>query len=138
MGAEYGRVCARCLHPLVGRDDRGWYYQAPASDPRVPGLTFMDRVHECDGRPHDTDEYTRLLRVAAGIDSRQWDQLDYPGREYVLAQGRIALVRAAKVSRKTWNALPARSRARSDILLKGAAALRIDTDWQGWADTDSS
>jgi hypothetical protein len=83
-------------------------------------------------------EYVRLLRTAAGIDSRQWEQLDHPGREYVLAQGRVFLVRAARVSRKTWNALPPRSRARSDILLKGAAALRIDTDWQGWADTDSS
>jgi hypothetical protein len=83
-------------------------------------------------------EYARLLRVAAGTDITQWERLDYPGREYVLAQGRMALVRAAKVSRKTWNALPPRSRARSDILLKGAAALRIDTDWHGWADPDSS
>jgi hypothetical protein len=77
-------------------------------------------------------EYARLLRTAAGIDSHQWGLLDYPGREYVLAQGRMALVRASGVRRKTWNALPPRSRARSDILLSGAAALRIDTDWAGW------
>jgi hypothetical protein len=83
-------------------------------------------------------EYVKLLRTAAGIDSRQWERLDYPGREYVLAQGRMALVRASGVHRRTWNALPPRSRARSDILLSGAEALRIDTDWQGWADPDSS
>jgi hypothetical protein len=86
----------------------------------------------------DNAEYARLLRTAAGIDPTQWEKLDYPGREYVLAQGRVALVRAAKVSRKTWNALPPRSRARSDILLKGAAVLRIDTDWQGWTDLGSA
>jgi hypothetical protein len=77
-------------------------------------------------------EYARLLRTAAGIDPMQWEVLDYPGREYVLAQGRLALVRASGVSRKTWNALPPRSLARATILLRGAEVLRIDTDWRGW------
>jgi hypothetical protein len=45
--------CARCLRTLVDEDDVGWYYQTPVTDPEIPGLTFMDRVHECDGMPHD-------------------------------------------------------------------------------------
>jgi hypothetical protein len=47
------RACARCEHVLVDQDELGWYYQVPATDPEVPGLTFMDRVHDCDGKPHD-------------------------------------------------------------------------------------
>jgi hypothetical protein len=49
------RTCARCGHVLVDEDEHGWYYQAPATDARI-GLTFMDRVHECDGKPHDVRE----------------------------------------------------------------------------------
>ena len=45
--------CARCQHVLVDRDELGWYCQIPVTDPTMPGLTFMDRVHECDGKPHD-------------------------------------------------------------------------------------
>lgn len=78
-------------------------------------------------------EYARLLRMAAGIDRMQWERLDTPGREYVLAQGRLALVRAAKVSRRAWNAMPEHSAERSAVLLKGAGALGIDTTWAGWA-----
>jgi hypothetical protein len=48
------RECARCHRVLVHEDDQGWYYQAPVTDPEVPGLVFMDRVHECeDDQPHD-------------------------------------------------------------------------------------
>ncbi len=47
------RRCARCGHVLVDEDDAGWYYQTPVTDPRMPGLTFMDRVHECGGQSHD-------------------------------------------------------------------------------------
>lgn len=47
------RECARCGHVLVDEDGQGWYYQVPVTDARAPGLTFMDRVHECDGKPHD-------------------------------------------------------------------------------------
>jgi hypothetical protein len=36
----------------VDEDDQGWYYQVPITLPEAPGLTFMDRVHECDGEPH--------------------------------------------------------------------------------------
>lgn len=45
-------LCARCRRVLVDQDDVGWYYQVPVTDPEIPGLTFMDRVHECDGKPH--------------------------------------------------------------------------------------
>lgn len=47
------RKCRRCLRTLVGEDELGWYYQVPVTDPEVPGLTFMDRVHECGGQPHN-------------------------------------------------------------------------------------
>lgn len=36
----------------MDEDDQGWYYQVPITLPEAPGLTFMDRVHECDGEPH--------------------------------------------------------------------------------------
>ena len=47
------RACARCRRVLVDEDDAGWYYQVPVTYPEAPGLTFMDRVHECDGLPHE-------------------------------------------------------------------------------------
>lgn len=47
-------VCVRCGRALVGEDDQGWYYQVPVTDSEVPGSTFMDRVHECNGESHDT------------------------------------------------------------------------------------
>lgn len=47
------RTCKRCGAVLVDEDDQGWYYQVPATDPRIPGFTFMDRVHECHGLPHE-------------------------------------------------------------------------------------
>jgi hypothetical protein len=50
---ESTRECARCRRVLVDEDDQGWYYQAPVADPEVRGLTFMDRVHECEGKPHE-------------------------------------------------------------------------------------
>jgi hypothetical protein len=53
------RECARCGRVLVDEDEQGWYFQVPVTDPRAPGLVFMDRVHDCDGKPHDV-----RLRVA--------------------------------------------------------------------------
>jgi hypothetical protein len=76
--------------------------------------------------------HMRLLRDAAGIDPAQWEALDVPGREYVLAQGRRALVRAARVSAAQWRELPQCSPERAAVLLKGARTLHIDTDWTGW------
>ena len=54
------RLCARCRKVLVDEDELGWYYQVPVEEnfgPLYPGgpdtmMTFMDRVHECDGKPH--------------------------------------------------------------------------------------
>ena len=56
-----GRTCTRCGHVLVDEDELGLYYQVPVTEDLpaelvTPGrsstLTFMDRVHECDGKPH--------------------------------------------------------------------------------------
>jgi hypothetical protein len=44
--------------------------------------------------------YMNLLRDACGIDPSQWEVLDTSGREYVIAQGQLALLKAARVSRK--------------------------------------
>jgi hypothetical protein len=57
------RGCARCRRVLVDEDETGWYYQAPVTDPDVPGLTFMDRVHECDGQPHKVISRIELARL---------------------------------------------------------------------------
>jgi hypothetical protein len=54
------RTCTRCGHVLVDVDELGPYYQVPKTEnmgPLYPGgpdtvLTFMDRVHECDGQAH--------------------------------------------------------------------------------------
>lgn len=46
------RTCARCKHVLVDVDELGAYYQIPVTDSRMPGLTFMDRVHSCYGAAH--------------------------------------------------------------------------------------
>lgn len=59
------RRCARCRHVLVDEDGQGWYYQVPVTDPRMPGLTFMDRVHECDGKPHDVRLEERRTKAEA-------------------------------------------------------------------------
>ena len=48
--------CLRCGRTLVDDDELGWYYQVPVTDAEMPGLTFMDRVHECDGQPHELGE----------------------------------------------------------------------------------
>lgn len=75
--------------------------------------------------------YARLLREAAGTTAEQYETADFEARGYVLAQGRLALLRAARVSRVAYAALPSQ-RQRSDVLLTGAARLGIATDWPGW------
>jgi hypothetical protein len=54
--SEHTRLCGRCGRVLVDEDELGWYYQSAIEDPELPGLTFMDRVHDCDGRPHDVQD----------------------------------------------------------------------------------
>lgn len=61
--------CARCGKPLY-QDADGWYSQVTVTDDEVPGLAFADRVHECDGKPHDVvseslDVNPRPMEVAA-------------------------------------------------------------------------
>ena len=41
--------CRRCHRPIF-EGDTGWYCQVPIT---VGGLTFMDRVTECHGEPHE-------------------------------------------------------------------------------------
>lgn len=57
------RGCGRCHRVLVDDDGDGWYYQAPFTDPGFPGLTFMDRVRECDGRSHEVISRLELLAL---------------------------------------------------------------------------
>jgi hypothetical protein len=78
--------------------------------------------------------YARLLRDASGISSEGYEAIDFESREYVLAQGRLALLKAARTSRRAYDALPRNSRQRSDVLLRGAAKLGIKTDWPGWSE----
>jgi hypothetical protein len=52
MTSSEARLCARCRRVLVDEDDQGWYYQTPVETPEVPGLILMDRIHQCDGKPH--------------------------------------------------------------------------------------
>jgi len=80
--------------------------------------------------------YAHLLRDAAGTSPVQYSALDVEGREYVQAQGRRALLRAARVTRKAWDAMPAYGTERAGALLKGAAVLGVETDWAGWADAE--
>ena len=78
--------------------------------------------------------YAHLLRDAAGTTAGQYEAADFEARRYVLAQGRLALLRAAKVSRRAYGAMSRNSKARADVLLAGAAKLGIETDWPGWED----
>lgn len=56
--------CTRCGHVLVDEDEAGWYYQQPVTRPEAAGLTFMDRVHECDGKPHEVSLQAVMERLA--------------------------------------------------------------------------
>jgi hypothetical protein len=78
--------------------------------------------------------YAHLLRDAAGVAPEKYEAASFEAREYALAQGRLALLKAARCSRKAWNAMPRNSKQRSDVLLKGAARLGIETGWPGWAE----
>lgn len=71
------RTCARCGHILVDEDELGLYYQVPVTEElpaglQAPGLpttlTFMDRVHECNGRPHVLTAETPVTTGKDGTD----------------------------------------------------------------------
>jgi hypothetical protein len=57
-------LCVRCTKPIF-EGDTGWYSQQPFTDPAVPGLTFMDRVTECEDEhvhvPATPEQRERLL-----------------------------------------------------------------------------
>jgi len=76
------------------------------------------------------------LRPDRRIHPAQWDEMDPADREYLLARGQMILISASGVHRKTFYALPARIRAQSVILLRGAEVLGIDTAWGGWNDEE--
>jgi hypothetical protein len=77
--------------------------------------------------------YAYLLRDAAGATPEQYEAASFGARGYVLAQGRVVLLKAAGVSRRAYEAMPRCSKGRSDVLLAGAAKLGIATGWPGWA-----
>jgi hypothetical protein len=78
--------------------------------------------------------YAHLLRAAYGITAQQYEALDFETREHVLEYGRRALLEAAGISCRNYEAMHRNSKERSDVLLAGAAKLGIETDWPGWAE----
>ena len=76
--------------------------------------------------------YTRLLREAAGVSASDWIFSDAEVRGEIHDRGERALVAAADWDYTEWEALPAESKARSDVLLAGAAKLNLVTSWEGW------
>jgi hypothetical protein len=114
--------------------DRG-----PARDRALAQLDMAERVLPgLLATLESNAAYCALLRDAAGTDPAQWDAADSGAREYVLSQGRRALLRAAKVSRRQWDAMAPRTAERSAALLSGAARLGIETDWPGWPERETS
>jgi hypothetical protein len=96
-------------------DDNGWRAELTAGD-------VDDRI-AC----------ARLLRVAAGVSAADWVFSSLCEREKIHLSGLVKLVQAAGARLFGYVDLPRCSKARSDVLLKGAAALGIETDWGGWA-----
>ncbi len=80
--------------------------------------------------------YLDLLITAAGIEPAVYHALSLDQRleSTVQADGQRALLRAAEVPRRAYEAMPRNSKPRSDVLLAGAAKLGITTRWQGWAE----
>jgi hypothetical protein len=76
--------------------------------------------------------YARLLREAAGVSVADWVMSEQQRREVIHDQGRAALVHAAGWDVAAYSDLPKVSKARSDVLLRGAEVLDIATDWKGW------
>jgi hypothetical protein len=78
-------------------------------------------------------EFGKLLRMAAGTTTADYVFAEEVGRELIHDRGRAALVSAAGRTMSEYVALPPNSKARSDILLRGAEVLGIETRWEGWA-----
>lgn len=74
----------------------------------------------------------RLLREASGVSVADWVMSEADERAAAWLAGLVRLVRAAGGGLFAYFDAPPWSRARSDVLLAGAAALGIGTDWVGW------
>jgi hypothetical protein len=83
---------------------------------------------DADGRIH----LARLMREAAGVSAADWVFSDGEVREEIHDRGTRVLVHAAGWEFPEWEALAEHSKARSDVLLSGAAKLDIETEWKGW------
>lgn len=105
----------------------------PAVRHAVAQLDMMERVLPGLLATLDLNvRYAYLLRDAAGVTAEQWAALDFEARERVMSKGCSFLRTAARVSNKRWNDMPCNSKQRSDVLLRGAAELGIETRWPGW------
>lgn len=93
-----------------------------------------ERDHIARGGPADMDRvaFGRMLREAHGASAADWVFSDQAEREAIHAVGLKRLIHAAGLSLATYGALRECSKARSDVLLRGAGALGIETDWRGW------
>lgn len=77
--------------------------------------------------------FAGLLREASGTSTADWVMSEQDERDAAHIAGLVRLLRAARASLFAYLDWPPFSRARARVLLKGAAALGIDTSWKGWA-----
>lgn len=74
-----------------------------------------------------------LLREASGTSRADWVMSEQDERDAAHIAGLVRLLRAARASLFAYADWPPFSRARSRALLRGAAALGIETEWRGWS-----
>jgi hypothetical protein len=84
------------------------------------------------GPADDRVAMARLLREASGTSVADWVMSEIGERTAAWLGGLFRLVRAAGASLFAYFDAAPWSRARSDVLLAGAEALGIATDWVGW------
>jgi hypothetical protein len=99
-----------------------------------------DLLHELRTRrglaaapPDDRIALARLLREASLTSARDWVMSEQDERDAAHVAGLVRLLRAARGSLFAYADWPPFSWARSRVLLRGAAALGIETSWTGWA-----
>jgi hypothetical protein len=83
--------------------------------------------------PDDRIALAYLLRAAAGSTARDFVMSEQDERTITHLTGFWVLIRAAGSGLFAYLALPAFSKERSAILLRGAEVLGVKTDWPGWA-----
>jgi hypothetical protein len=91
-------------------------------------------LHELRDGQGDGDRvmFARLLRTASDTSVGDWVMSEQDDRDAAHVAGLVRLVVAARARLFAYVDLPPRSRARSAVLLRGAARLGIDTNWKGW------